>query len=193
MAARCTSASGSLVSKVARTIPLAPFLEGRGKKRKVVYGGTSSIPPARGGAPPLDSRYEDRGSTKKGWGAPPYPCQRGGALWTPAFSMRTCYAFPFAPPRHCECSEAIWGGGGALYSRSGECGLSSGSDHPPSPLPRRKGEEKKSSLWRHILHTACPRGRAPSGLPLQHQYVLIWLWGTPPDPCQWAAPSGLPL
>ena len=78
VAARCTSASGSLVSKVARTIPLAPFLEGRGKKRKVVYGGTSSIPPARGGAPPLDSPCST-GACKEGLGDTPRPLPKGCA------------------------------------------------------------------------------------------------------------------
>ena len=115
-------------------------------------------------------------------GDTPRPLPKGGALWTPALSTRTCYAFPFAPPRHCECSEAVWGGGGALYFCFGESSLKSGSDHPPSPLPRRKGEEKKSSLWRHILHTACQRGRAPSGLPLDCTEEVR----PPPDPCHGA-------
>ena len=48
-----TPAWGTVASMVARTIPLAPFLEGRGgnKEKKKVYGGTSSIPPASGAVP----------------------------------------------------------------------------------------------------------------------------------------------
>ena len=46
-----TSAWDRVVSMAAWTIPLAPFLSGRGPKRRSVYGGTSSIPPARGVAP----------------------------------------------------------------------------------------------------------------------------------------------
>ena len=121
-------------------------------------------------------------------GDTPRPLPKGGALWTPALSTRTCYAFPFAPPRHCECSEAVWGGGGPLYFCFGESSLKSGSDHPPGPLPRRKGEEKKSSLWRHILHTACQRA-APSGLPLcRHQDVRRRAGGHPQTPAKGRRP-----
>ena len=52
------------------------------------------------------------------------------------------------------CDVAIWGGVAVLYFGFGECCLSSGTHHPPSPLPGRKGEEIKA------------------------------LWGTPPDPRQ---------
>ena len=68
-----TPAWGTVASMVARTIPLAPFLEGRGdnKEKKKVYGGTSSIPPASGAVPLWTPPWAR--------GTPPDHCQRGGA------------------------------------------------------------------------------------------------------------------
>ena len=49
-----------------------------------------------------------------------------------------------------------------------------GADHPPNPLPSRKGESKeKCRLWRHILHTACQRGCAPLDSPLSARHIPL--------------------
>ena len=141
----------------------------------------------RGGAPPLDSPCST-GACKVGLGEILRPLPKGGALWTPAARSSTRrgaprgYPLPPFPPNlpSYECSEAIWGGGGAQYSRFGEYCLNGGSDHPPSPLPRRKGEKIRSlgdtprplpkggALWTPALRTEEGRrrlGDTPRPLP----------------------------
>ena len=148
---------------MARTIPLAPFLPGRGK---IEISGGHPQTPAKG-LRPLDSRLWTPATA-------PTPSLRGvkrrGNLMA-----RTIPLAPFLPGRgkieisggHPQtpakglrpldsryCSHPV-------IARSEATWQSDGSDHPPSPLPGRKGENRD-------------------------------LWGTPPDPCQRAAPSGLP-
>ncbi len=93
-----TPAWGTVASMVARTIPLAPFLEGRGdnKEKKKVYGGTSSIPPASGVAP----LWTPPAMVGLPLGDTPRPLPGGGTLWTPAWgtvASMVARTIPLAP------------------------------------------------------------------------------------------------
>ena len=92
---------------------------------------------------PLPSRKGEE--IKALWGTPPDPRQRG---YPPLHSLLV------RPVIARSLRRGNLGWGGVLYFGFGECCLNSGTHHPPSPLPSRKGEEIKA------------------------------LWGTPPDPRQ---------
>ena len=47
------------------------------------------------------------------------------------------------------------------------------SDHPPGPLPGRKGEENSGS-WRDTLQTSCRRGCTPLDSPLTRVGGTLW-------------------
>ena len=106
----------------ARTIPLAPFLRGRGKKLKLSGGHPQT--PGSGAAPLCTPRMHALGDSR-----------------VPSWDT--------LPGRHCEewSDEAIWGVVGALRdSYDSGLRLNRGAYHSPSPLPERKGEEIKA-LW----------------------------------------------
>ena len=90
---------------VARTIPLAPFLEGRGKI--IMVSGGHPQTPAKGRRP-LDSRFQDRGSTKKGWGTPPDSCQRAAPSGLPLSGPRKYEEGLGNTPRHLPMGGALW-------------------------------------------------------------------------------------
>ena len=110
------------VSIGAHTIPLAPFLSGRGKIIRL--SGGHPQPPGSGAAPRCTPRMHALGDSR-----------------VPSWDT--------LPGRHCEewSDVAIWGVGGALRdSYDSGLPLNRGAYHPPSPLPERKGEDNKA-LW----------------------------------------------
>ena len=152
----------------ARTIPLAPFLSAG---RVIIRGDTPSAPAK--GRRPLDSCCDSELRLDRGSHHPPgpLPFRKGGvkksSLW-----------------RHILHSSCQWGctpldsllapakGRRPLDSCcDSELRLDRGSHHPPGPLPFRKGGVKKSSLWRHILHSSCQWGCTPLDSPLARAVV----------------------
>ena len=99
-----------------------------------------------------------KGEKRDLWGTPPDPCQRlsGGHPQTPAKGLRPLDT----------------------------CSLALGDTHRPLP----EGLRPSGRLLRGVLPQRW-LGPSPCPLPVQEGGKLE-LWGTPPDPCQRAAPSG---
>ena len=137
-----------------RTIPLAPFLEGRGEVKKGRLWRHILHTACQRGYTPLDSPLAGaalqlwggpspwplpgrKGEEKELWGTPPDPCQRG---CTPLDSL-------LSRPVHCE-ERATWQSGVGTI-----------------PLaPFLEGRGKKKEVLRDTLRLL-PKGLHPSGLP----------------------------
>ena len=228
-----TPAIRGLASIVARTIPLAPFLRGRGKEKRRGLWRHILHTSCQRAAPSGLSRLQARGDN------PWNPCQRAAPSGLPRFGLRLDRGSDHPPgplpkrkgerkeawfmeahppyllpegvhPSGLPRLQALGGqsleplpkGGAPLESRDSGLRLDRGSDHPPGPLPSRKGAVKKRGLWRHVLHTSCPRGAplwtpplaSAGGHPLapakgRRHPLDSWLevLGTALDPCQRAA------
>ena len=130
---------------VARTIPLAPFLSGRGKI--IWLSGGHPQTPGSGAAPLCTPRMHALGDSR-----------------VPSWDT--------LPGRYCEkwSDKAIWRVGGALRdSYDSGLRLNRGAHHPPSPLPLRKGADIKA-LW-GTPPAPRQRGCAPLHSPLQRSVI----------------------
>ena len=129
------------------------------------------------GTIPLTPFLEGRGNSKKCWGTPPDPCQRGCTpSGLPAFKCWGTSSMPPASgvaPLWTPCLRGLR--------------LNRGVHHPPNPLPGRKGEVIEKSFMEAHPPDRLPVGLHPSGLP------AFKCWGTSSmPPASGVAPSGLP-
>ena len=109
---------------------------------------------ARGSDHPPGPLPKRKGERKRKSGRhPPDPCQMAAPS---GLLLRGAGNSPRARSKGCVLWTRAIGGFAALVART----------IPPAPFLRGRGKEKKSSLWRHILHISCQRSYTPLDSPL---------------------------